>query len=113
MVGRDLEEVNGWFDYHRGEINCLKTREKEAKEKVDQLGGFIIGAGHEAAVFKNCLDRMEDNLCKCACTPSCQGHSTLSSQRVFEGTWLTQLVRLVTADRLFPCHKGRVDLSNR
>ena len=40
---------------------------------------------------------------------SCQDHSTLSSQRVFEGTQLTQLVQLVTAGRLFPCHKGRVD----
>ena len=28
----------------------------------------------------------------------------------FEGAQLTQLVQLVTADRLFPCHKGRVDL---
>ena len=39
----------------------------------------------------------------------CQGHSTLSSQCVFEGAQLTQLVQLVTAGRLFPCHKGRVD----
>ena len=39
----------------------------------------------------------------------CQGHSTLSSQRVFEGARLTQLVQLVTAGRLFPCHKGWVD----
>ena len=31
----------------------------------------------------------------------------------FEGTRLTQLVQLVTASRLFPCHEGRVDLSNR
>ena len=31
----------------------------------------------------------------------------------FEGAWLTQLVQLVTAGRLFPCHKGQVDLSNR
>ena len=28
----------------------------------------------------------------------------------FEGTRLTQLVQPVTAGRLFPCHKGRVDL---
>ena len=41
---------------------------------------------------------------------ACQGHSTLSSQRVFEGARLTQLVQLVTAGRLFPCHKGQVDL---
>ena len=27
----------------------------------------------------------------------------------FEGAQLTQLVQLVTAGRLFPCHKGRVD----
>ena len=25
----------------------------------------------------------------------------------FEGAWLTQLVQLVTAGRLFPCHEGR------
>ena len=28
----------------------------------------------------------------------------------FEGARLTQLVQLVTAGRLFPCHEGRVDL---
>ena len=39
----------------------------------------------------------------------CQGHSTLSSQRVFEGARLTQLVLPVTAGRLFLGHKGRVD----
>ena len=27
----------------------------------------------------------------------------------FEGTWLTQLVQLVTASRLFLGHKGQVD----
>ena len=69
VVGRDLEEINGWFDHHRGEINHLKAREKDVKEKVDQLGGFIIGAAHEAETFKNCLDRMEDNICRCGCTP--------------------------------------------
>ena len=133
VVGRDLEEINGWFDRHRSEINCLKIREKDSKEEVEELKGFIIGAGHEAQVFKNCLDRMEENVCRCGCTPSevgeefvssedegrmelcyasapgskyCQGHSTLSSQRVFEGTWLTQLLQLVTAGRLFLGHKG-------
>ena len=80
VVGRDLEEINGRFDRHRGEINCLKIREKEAKEKVDQLGGFIIGAGHEAKVFKTQLDRMEDNLCKCACTPLEAGEEFVSSE---------------------------------
>ena len=24
VVGRDLEEINRWFNCHRGEINCLK-----------------------------------------------------------------------------------------
>ena len=36
VVERDLEEVNGRFDHHLREINHLKIREKEAKEKVDQ-----------------------------------------------------------------------------
>ena len=48
VVGRDFEEINGQFDCHRGEVNHLKTREKNAKEKAEQLGGFIIGAAHEA-----------------------------------------------------------------
>ena len=38
VVGRDLEEINGWFDCYRGEINHLKMREKESKEKVEELG---------------------------------------------------------------------------
>ena len=58
VVGRDLEEINGQFDRHRGEINRLKIREKTAKEETEELKGFIIGAGHEAQVFKNRLDRM-------------------------------------------------------
>ena len=70
VVGRDLEEINGQFDCHRGEINHLKTREKDVKEKVDELGDFIIGAAHEAKIFKSHLDRMEDNICRCGCTPS-------------------------------------------
>src|SRR6202000_2423084 len=28
VVGRDLEEINKRFNCHRGEINCLKIREK-------------------------------------------------------------------------------------
>ena len=40
----------------------------------------------------------------------CQGHSTLSSQCVFGGAQLTQLVQLVTASRLFLGHEGQVDL---
>ena len=70
VVGRDLEEINGQFDRHRGEINRLKIREKDSKEEVEKLKGFVIGAGHEAQLFKNCLDRMEENVCKCGRTPS-------------------------------------------
>ena len=80
VVGRDLEEINGRFDHHRGEINCLKTREKEAKEKAEELGGFIIGAAHEAEVFKSHLDRMEDNVCRCGRTPSEVGEEFVSSE---------------------------------
>ena len=70
VVGKDLEEINGRFDCHRGEINCLKIREKDAKEETEQLKGFIVGTGHEAQVFKNRLDRMEENVCRCGRTPS-------------------------------------------
>ena len=69
VVGRDLEEINGQFDRHRGEINRLKIREKDAKEETEQLKGFIVGTGHEAQVFKNHLDRMEENICRCGRTP--------------------------------------------
>ena len=62
VVGKDLEEINGRFDRHRGEINCLKIRVKNGKEEVEKLKGFIVGAGHEAQVFKNHLDRMEENV---------------------------------------------------
>ena len=48
VVGRDLEEINERFDPHRGEINCLKIREKDTKEEVEKLKGFVVGAGHEA-----------------------------------------------------------------
>ena len=70
VVGKDLEEINGRFDCHRGEINCLKIREKDAKEETEKLKGFIVGAGHEAQIFKNCLYRMEENVCRCGRTPS-------------------------------------------
>ena len=46
VVGKDLEEINGRFDRHRGEINRLKIWEKTAKEETKELKGFIIGAGH-------------------------------------------------------------------
>ena len=80
VVGKDLEEINGWFDCHRGEINCLKIREKDGKEEVKQLKGFIVGAGHEAQVLKNCLDRMEENVCRCGRTPSEVGEEFVSSE---------------------------------
>ena len=80
VVGKDLKEINGRFDRHRGEINCLKIREKDSKEEVENLKGFIVGAGHEAQVFKNCLDRMEDNVCRCGWTPSEVGEEFVSSE---------------------------------
>ena len=58
VVGKDLEEINGWFNCHRGEINHLKIREKDTKEETEKLKGFVVGAGHEAQVFKDCLDRI-------------------------------------------------------
>ena len=80
VVGRDLKEINGQFDRHRGEINRLKIREKDAKEETEQLKGFIVGAGHEVQVFKNRLDRMEENVCRCGRTPSEVGEEFVSSE---------------------------------
>ena len=80
VVGKDLEEINGRFDCHRGEINCLKIREKDSKEEVERLKGFIVGAGHGAQVFKNCLNRMEENVCRCGRTPSEVGEEFVSSE---------------------------------
>ena len=80
VVGRDLEEINGQFDCHRGEINRLKIREKDVKEEVERLKGFVVGAGHEAQVFKDRLDRMEENVCRCGQTPSEVGEEFVSSE---------------------------------
>src|SRR6202000_216909 len=80
VVGRDLEEINGWFDCHRGEINHLKVRKKDSKEEVEKLKGFIVGAGHEAQVFKDYLDMMEENICRCGQTPSEVGEEFVSSE---------------------------------
>ena len=80
VVGKDLEEINGWFDCHRGEINQLKIREKDSKEEVEKLKGFIVGADHEAQVFKNRLDRMEKSICRCGRTPSKVGEEFISSE---------------------------------
>ena len=70
VVGKDLEEINGRFNHHRGEINHLKIREKDTREETKKLKGFIVGTGHEAQVFKDCLDRMEENVCRCGQTSS-------------------------------------------
>ena len=80
VVGKDLREINGWFDCHRGEIDRLKIREKDAKEEVEKLKGFIVGACHEAQVFKSHLDRMEENVCRCGQTPSEVGEEFFSSE---------------------------------
>ena len=45
-----------------------------------RLKGFIVGTGHEAQVFKNRLDRMEENVCKCGQTPSEVGEEFVSSE---------------------------------
>ena len=82
VVGKDLEEINGRFNRHRGVINHLKIREKDAKEEIEQLKGFIVGAGHEAQVFKNCLNRMEENVCKCGRT--CQEIGLVALMFFFE-----------------------------
>ena len=80
MVGKDLEEINGRFDCHRGEINCLKVSEKDPKEEVEKLKGFIVGAGHEAQVLQNHLNRMEENVCQCGRTPSEVGKEFIFSK---------------------------------
>ena len=80
VVGRDLEEINRRFDRHRGEINHLKIREKDAKEETEQLKGFIVSTGHDAQVFKNRLDRMEENVSRCGRTPSEVGEEFVSSE---------------------------------
>ena len=80
VVGKDLEEINGWFDCNRGEINHLKIREKDAKEETEKLKGFIVGTGHEAQVFQNRLDRMEEDICRCGRTPSEVGEEFVSSE---------------------------------
>ena len=38
VVGKDLEEINGQFDHYRGEINCLKIMENDAKEETEVEG---------------------------------------------------------------------------
>src|ERR1700743_1237998 len=78
--GKDLEGINGCFDRHISEINHLKIREKDSKEEVEKLKGFIVGAGHKAQVFKNHLDRMEENVCRCGRTPSEVGEEFVSSE---------------------------------
>src|ERR1700743_2461086 len=79
IVWKDLEEINGWFDCYTGEINHLKIREKGTKEGTEKLKGFIVGAGHKAQVFKDHLDRMEENACRCGRTPSAVAEEFVSS----------------------------------
>ena len=50
------------------------------KKKVEQLEGFIIGAGHDAKIFHNWLDCMEDSCCWCGKTPSEVGEEFVSSE---------------------------------
>ena len=119
VVGKDLKEINRRFDRHRGEINCLKIREKDAKEETEQLKGFIVGAGHKAQVFKNHLNRMEENVCRCGRTPSevgeefvsseNEGRTVLSYASVREDEYVTPLVENsipLPIPALAPCCQG-------
>ena len=47
---------------------------------MERLKGFVVGAGHEAQVFKDRLDRMEENLCRCGRTLSEVGEEFVSSE---------------------------------
>ena len=47
---------------------------------MEKLKGFIVGAGNEAQVFKDHLDRMEENICRCGQTPSEVGEEFVSSE---------------------------------
>ena len=47
---------------------------------MERLKGFVVGAGHEAQVFKDRLDRMEENICRCSRTPSEVGEEFVSSE---------------------------------
>ena len=63
-----------------GEIIRLKIREKDAMEETEKLKGLIVGTAHEAQVFKDRLDRMEENVCRCGRTPSEVGEEFVSSE---------------------------------
>ena len=47
---------------------------------MERLKGFMVGAGHEAQIFKDHLDRMEENICRCCRTPSEVGEEFVSSE---------------------------------
>ena len=47
---------------------------------MEKLKGFVVGAGHEAQIFKDHLDRMEENICRCGRTPSEVGEEFVSSE---------------------------------
>src|ERR1700743_507922 len=108
VVGRDLEEINGRFDCHRGEINRLKIREKDSKEEVERLKGFVVGAGHEARIFKDRLDRMAENVCRCGRTPAGGGGGV-----VFVQEWGRSLFRRrMRVGRNYPMlRSGRMSMS--
>ena len=98
VVGKDLEQINGWFNCHGGEINHLKIREKDTKEETKKLKGFIIGAGHKAQVFKDHLDRMEENVCRCGRTPSEVGEGLFPLRTRVE--WSCPMLQLVKRSTL-------------
>ena len=54
--------------------------EKELKEKEEELRGYVLGAAHEAEVFKSRLDQMEEKVCKCGWTPSKVGEELSSEE---------------------------------
>lgn len=62
-VGTNLGEVNSCFYCHRIEINRLKRREEELVKE-------IIGANHKLQLFKDRLERAEEDCCKCGWTLS-------------------------------------------
>ena len=63
---------------------------------MEKLKGFIVGAGHEAQVFQNCLNRMEENICRCGRTPSEVGEEFVSSEdkgrmELLSGNWTCRI----------------------
>ena len=80
VVEKNIEDINNHFYCHQEEINHLKKREVELKEKEEELRGYILGAAHEAEVFKSWLDQMEGKVCQCGHTPSEVGEKLCSEE---------------------------------